>query len=144
MQYGGGAVSAANRALLTAVFEGLAAGDGQAFVEAMAEDFTWTMIGSTDWSGVYRGKAAVRGELLRPLMARFKSYRNTAQRFIVEGDWAAVQCTGDAETVAGERYDNTYCWIVRFRDGEFVELTEYMDTELVREALGPFERLETP
>lgn len=69
MQYGGGPVSADNRALLAAIFDGLAEGDGRAFVEAMAEDFTWTMIGSTDWSGVYHGKAAVRGELLRPLMA---------------------------------------------------------------------------
>jgi len=76
-------VSAANRALLTSIFEGLAKGDGRAFVDAMAEDFTWIMIGSTDWSGVYRGKAVVRGELLRPLMARFSAYRNTAQRFIV-------------------------------------------------------------
>jgi len=133
-------VSRDNRALLTAVFDGLAQGDGRRFVEAMAEDFTWIMIGSTDWSGVYRGKAAVRGELLRPLMTRFEYYRNAARRFIVEGDWAAVQCTGDARTVEGKRYDNTYCWVVRFRDGELVELTEYMDTELVRQALGPFER----
>lgn len=140
MQYGGGAVSGDNRALLTAIFEGLAVGDGRAFVDAMDEDFTWIMIGSTDWSGVYRGKAAVRGELLRPLMARFRSYRNTARRFIVEGDWAAVQCTGDAETVDGKRYDNSYCWLVRFRDGRMIELTEYMDTELVRAALGPYRR----
>lgn len=132
-----------NRAALEAIFAGLAVGDGRAFVEAMADDFTWIMIGSTDWSGVYRGKAAVREELLRPLMARFQSYRNTAQRFIVEDDWAAVQCTGDAETTDGRRYDNTYCWVVRFRDGRMVELTEYMDTQLVIDALGSFERTAT-
>ncbi|MDI1328401.1 MAG: nuclear transport factor 2 family protein [Brevundimonas sp.] len=129
-----------NRATLEAVFEGLAVGDGRAFVDAMAEDFTWIMIGSTDWSGVYRGKAAVRGELLRPLMARFKSYRNTPRRFIVDGDRAAIQCQGDAETLDGKRYDNTYCWVVRFRNGQLVELTEYMDTQLVVDALGPYER----
>lgn len=143
MQYGGGPVSGDNRAVLTAIFEGLTVGDGRAFVEAMAEDFTWIMTGSTDWSGVYRGKAAVRGELLRPLMARFKSYRNTARRFIVEGDWAAIRCMGNAETVDGIRYDNTYCWVVRFHGGRLIELTEYMDTELVRAALGAFERAGT-
>lgn len=129
-----------NRAVLAAVHEGLARGDGRAFVEAMADDFTWIMLGSTDWSGIYRGKAAVRSELLKPLMARFKSYRNTTQRIIVEGDWAAVQCQGDAETVDGKRYDNHYCWIYRLRDGQLIELTEYMDTRLVIDALGPFER----
>ena len=129
-----------NRATLETVFEGLAVGDGRAFVDAMAEDFTWIMIGSTDWSGVYRGKAEVRSELLRPLMARFKSYRNTPRRFIVDGDWAAIQCQGDAETLDGKRYDNTYCWVVRFRDGQLVEMTEYMDTQLVIDALGPYKR----
>lgn len=140
MQRGGAPVTSGNRALLTAIFEGLAVGDGRAFIDAMAEDFTWIMIGSTDWSGVYQGKGAVRAELLRPLMARFKSYRNTARRFIVEGDWAAIQCAGDAETVDGRRYDNSYCWVVRFADGRLIELTEYMDTQLVIDALGPFER----
>ena len=133
-------VAGSNRPALEAIFEGLAVGDGRAFVEAMADDFIWIMIGSTDWSGVYRGKAAVRGELLRPLMARFKSYRNTPWRFIVDGDWAAIQCQGDAETLAGKRYDNTYCWVVKFRDGQLVELTEYMDTQLVVDALGPYQR----
>lgn len=130
----------ANRSTLVAIHDGLARSDSRAFLEAMAEDFTWTMIGTTDWSGVYCGKAVVRDELLRPLMTRFKSYRNAPERIIVDGDWAAVQCRGDAETVDGMRYDNTYCWVYRFRDGRVVELTEYMDTELVRSALGPSRR----
>lgn len=141
MQYGGASVSTeANRATLVAIHDGLAHSDSRAFLDAMSEDFTWVMIGATDWSGVYRGKAAVRAELLRPLMQRFKSYRSTPERIIVDGDWAAVQCRGDAETVDGKRYDNTYCWIYRFRDGRVVELTEYMDTQLVIDALGPFQR----
>ncbi|WP_298162503.1 nuclear transport factor 2 family protein [Brevundimonas sp.] len=130
----------ANRATLVAIHDGLSRSDSRAFLDAMAEDFSWIMIGTTDWSGAYRGKATVRKELLRPLMKRFKSYRNAPERIIVDGDWAAVQCRGDAETVDGKRYDNTYCWVYRFRDGLIVELTEYMDTQLVIEALGPFER----
>ncbi|WP_428150723.1 nuclear transport factor 2 family protein [Brevundimonas sp.] len=130
----------ANRATLIAVHEGLSRGDSRAFLDAMAEDFTWFMIGTTDWSGAYRGKSVVRKDLLRPLMQRFKSYRNAPERIIVDGDWAAVQCRGDAETVDSKRYDNSYCWIYRFRDGAIVELTEYMDTQLVIDALGPFQR----
>ena len=37
----------------------------------MAGDFVWIMHGSTDWSGEYRGKDAVRRELLRLLTACF-------------------------------------------------------------------------
>lgn len=135
MQYGG-AVSGETRAVLEAIFDGLAAGDGRPFVDAMAEDFTWIMPGSTDWSGRYEGKGAVRADLLRPLTARFKSYRNRAQRMIVDGDQAVVLCQGDAETVEGRRYDNTYCWVFRLRDGRLIELIEYMDTQLVAAVLG--------
>lgn len=130
----------ANRAILVAIHDGLSRSDSRAFLEAMTDDFTWIMIGDTDWSGVYRGKTVVREELLRPLMTRFKSYRNAPERIIVDGDWAAVQCRGEAETHDGKRYDNSYCWIYRFQEGRVVELTEYMDTELVRSALGPFTR----
>lgn len=129
-----------NRALLHAIFDGLASGDSQPFLSALSEDFTWIAIGTTDWSGAYRGRDVVRGELLRPLMSRFKSSRNRAERILVDGDWAAVQCRGTAETVEGKRYDNTYCWVVRLHDGLMVEVTEYLDTKLLHEALGPYQR----
>lgn len=79
----------------------------------------------------------MRADLLRPLTARFESYRNHAQRMIIEGDQAVVLCQGDAETVEGRRYDNTYCWVFRLRNGRLVELIEYMDTQLVATVLGP-------
>lgn len=49
-------MSGETRAVLEAIFEGLAAGDGRPFVDAMAEDFTWIMPGSTDWSDVTRAR----------------------------------------------------------------------------------------
>ena len=37
--------------------------------------------------------------------------------------------------MSGGRYDNTYCFVFRFRDGRIAEITEYLDTDLVRTAL---------
>jgi uncharacterized protein len=104
----------------------------------MADDFRWTIKGDTSWSRTYDGKAAVLDELLRPLMSQLAGrYRNAAERFIAEDDFVVVQCQGDAETKAGHRYDNAYCYVCRFEDGKLRELVEYLDTALVDRVLGP-------
>jgi uncharacterized protein len=119
-------------------FEYLAQGDGRPFAELMADDFRWAVTGKTAWSRVYEGKKAVQEQLLRPLFAQFADrYRNTAHRFIAEGEWVVVQCRGNAETRRGQRYDNEYCYVCRFSGGKLRELTEYLDTELVTAVLDP-------
>jgi hypothetical protein len=48
-----------------------------------------------------------------------------------------AECQGDATTVAGEPYANTYCFVIRIVEGKLREMTEYMDTALVERVLGP-------
>jgi len=131
-------VSAAeNKQLLQNIFSELSKGDGKPFVESLADDISWTIIGSTKFSRTYRGKQAVLNELLRPLFAQFADqYTNTAHRFIAEDDYVVVECRGRVTTKSGAPYNNTYCWICRVADGKLQELTEYLDTELVTAALG--------
>ena len=127
-----------NKRIMERVFDRLAAGDGGPFVEALAADVRWTIIGSSPWSGTWDGKRAVRSELLDPLMAQFAGrYRNRAVRLIAEGDHVVIECRGDAVTRAGKRYDNTYCYVCRLAGGKVRELTEYCDTELLWSALAP-------
>jgi ketosteroid isomerase-like protein len=129
--------AASNKAILQSIFAELAKGNGKPFVDALADDFCWHMIGTTSWSGSYRGKQAVRRELLDPLFARFATqYTNTAQRFIAEGDYVVVECRGSVTTKSGKPYNNTYCYVCRLAGGKLVELTEYFDTALVTAALG--------
>lgn len=123
--------------LLQHAFDALATGDGLPFIDLMSDDFIWTIPGNATWSGTWRGKKAVREELLAPLFARFAGrYTNRAIRFIAEGDLVAVECRGKVMTISGKPYDNTYCYVCRFAGGKLRELTEYMDTELAASALG--------
>ena len=99
---------------------------------------SWTIIGSTEWSGTYAGKQDVLGELIGPLFSQFADrYTNTADRFIAEGDHVVVQCRGHVTTKSGMPYSNTYCYVCRLGDGKLRELTEYCDTELIATALTP-------
>jgi ketosteroid isomerase-like protein len=130
-------VSAAeNKRLMQEIFAGLAKGDGRPFRDSLAENFRWTLTGTTKWSKTYEGKRAVIDELLRPLFAQFADqYTNTAHRFIAEGEYVVVECRGRVTTKSGKPYHNSYCWVCRFADGKLQELTEYMDTALVAAAL---------
>ena len=131
-------VSAAeNKQLLQRVFSELAKGNSQAFVESLAEDVRWTITGATKWSKTYEGKQAVLTELLAPLRATFASqYTATAHRFIAEDDYVVVEFRGNVVTKKGIPYNNAYCYVYRMAGGKVLELTEYLDTELVTAALG--------
>ncbi|MBT2325188.1 nuclear transport factor 2 family protein [Variovorax paradoxus] len=125
-----------NKGFIQGIHAELGKGNGKPFVDSLAEDFRWIMKGRTAWSRTYEGKKVVQDELLKPLYAQFEGrYLNTAERFIAEGDLVVVQCSGEVATRSGKRYDNQYCFIYRLAGGKVVELTEYLDTALVDQAL---------
>jgi uncharacterized protein len=129
---------AQNKLLLQDVFAETAKGNGRPFVAALADDVTWTIVGSTPWSKTYQGKKAVLSELLAPLNAQLATGNTiTAHRFTAEDDRVVVEARGHNTTRTGKPYQNSYCWIFRFRDGQVIELVEYADTALIESALLP-------
>lgn len=125
-----------NKKLLQEVFAELSKGNGQPFLEIMADDFCWIITGTTEWSRTYSGKQIVLTKLLQPLFAQFETqFTNTAHRFIAEDDLVVVECRGNVMTKKGKPYNNTYCYVCRLADGKLKELTEYLDTELVATVL---------
>jgi ketosteroid isomerase-like protein len=129
---------AENKALVETIMAARSRRDPAPFIAAMADDFVWRIIGSTAWSGAYVGKADVRERLLKPLYAQFTAPSSiTPTRILADGDHVVVECQGDATTVSGERYANTYCFVIRVAEGQMREMTEYMDTALVERVLKP-------
>jgi uncharacterized protein len=119
------------------VFGETAKGNGQPFLDALADDAEWTIIGSTSWSKTYRGKAAILSDLIAPLRRVLAPPRKShAHHMIAEGNMVAVQGQGENITRDGRKYENTYCWVFAFRDGQIRCVTEYADTELMRSVLG--------
>lgn len=128
---------ASNKAALERVFGATGKGHGQPFLDLLRDDACWTIIGSTAWSGAYRGKEAILKNLLGPLRSRLQApLRTIALRFIAEGDFVAVQGRGENRTREGLAYENSYCWIFEFRDGAIQNIEEYADTELFSRVLG--------
>ena len=126
-----------NKQLMQQIFEELSKGNSEPFVASMADDFRWTVTGTTKWSRTYEGKQSVLAELFGPLRARVKGrLRTTAHRMIAEGDFVVVEARGSNTTKSGAPYNNNYCFVFRLSDNQLKEVIEYFDTELVADVLG--------
>lgn len=126
-----------NKKLLADIFSELARGNPRPFVDAMAEDFNWTVTGQTKWSKTYAGKSTVLRELFGILSERIEGKITTIpDRLIAEDDYVVVEAHGSNTTKSGKPYNNRYCFVFRVAQGKLKEVTEYLDTELVTAALS--------
>jgi ketosteroid isomerase-like protein len=62
--------AAENKQLMQRIFAEFAKGNPELFLANMADDFRWTIIGTTKFSGTFQGKQAVMDKLLTPLIAQ--------------------------------------------------------------------------
>jgi len=126
-----------NKQLLQHIFGELSNGNSEPLITSMADDFRWTVTGTTKWSKTYEGKQAVLTELFGALGTRIEGrIKTTASRFIAEGEFVVVEAKGNNRTKSGVPYNNNYCFVFRVMNGRLKELTEYMDTELVKNVLA--------
>jgi ketosteroid isomerase-like protein len=130
--------AAENKRRVRAMFDALEAGDRAGFWDELADDLTFTVMGTTSWSGTYIGKERVRRQLFKPLhQVLGKGPRTIVKRMLADEDVVVVEATGDNVTTAGARYDNRYCLLFRLAEGKVREIVEYSDTALMARVLGP-------
>ena len=129
--------AAENRQVVLDFYEAGARGDMDACFALLADDVSWTNIGSTRFSGTYTGKQQLVEQLLGPLFGQLKAgILSKIDRLVAENDIVVAQTSGTAETLDGKPYNNTYCQVIRIHDGKIVEVTEYFDTALVDAVFG--------
>jgi uncharacterized protein len=126
-----------NKQTVQNMYARLAEGRLRPYLEPMSDDVKLTIIGTTKYSGTFRGKAAYE-KLLRSLPPLFKGRVPllTPENFIAEGDYVVVQLRGESSSINGQPYNNRYCMVFRFADNKVQEITEYLDTELMTRVFG--------
>src|SRR4051812_38287309 len=104
-----------NKQLFQHIYAEIARGNAQPLLEHMADDITWTIIGTTVLSGTSHGKQEVIEKILRPLRARLADGPIVflPDRFIAEGEYVVMQARGQATSKSGKPYNNTYCIVCR-------------------------------
>jgi len=128
---------AENKQVVVDFYEAAGRGDMDQCFALLADDITWTNIGSTKLSGTYRGKAELMNKLLGPLFGQLKAgISSSVENLLGEDDYVVALTSGTAETVDGRPYNNRYCHVMRILDGKIIEVTEYFDTELTSSVFG--------
>lgn len=102
-------------------------------VEYLAEDAVWKIPGLKS----FHGKQEIIQELFMPVMELMESMgRVVIKNIFAEDDQVVVETIAeDRMTKSGKPYNNTYCIIYRFENEKIIQITEYSDTALAREAL---------
>ena len=127
----------ANKDIVRSFYEAGNRGDFDACFDMVTDDVTWTNIGTTALSGTYTGKAELMEKLIGPLFGQLEAgISSTIHSLIAEGDQVVALTSGTATTKDGRPYNNSYCHVIRLRDGKFAEVKEYFDTALAASVFG--------
>jgi hypothetical protein len=131
--------AADNKRLMQAIYAAIDNRDSSLFVEHLADDATWQVMGQYSWSHTFKGREAILNGLHGHVRTRIEGRpRTVAHRFIADGELVVIEAKGDNVTKDGVRYDNDYCMVFRLQDGKMIEIREYCDSTLTEAALGPF------
>ena len=122
----------ANKVRVREAFRSWEQGDSGPFFGIIADNVTWTVIGTTPVSGVYRSKQALIDGAFNPLHARLE--RPLEVQFVdvaADGDRVFLRFQSTGVTKNAVHYDQVYCLAMLVRDGVIVEIVAYLDTELL-------------
>ncbi|MGO9604621.1 MAG: nuclear transport factor 2 family protein [Candidatus Binataceae bacterium] len=130
--------AAENKELIRDIWAEAGKGSIDGFLNGFADDVHYTIIGTTKFSGIFKGKQDLLSRAFMPLMSELESPGSmVTDNLIAEGDYVVQQGHGiDRKTKSGEPYNNTYCFVYKVVGGKVKEVTEYADTELVTRAFG--------
>ena len=112
-----------------------------AFFDHVAENVTWTVMGTHPLAGTYHTK----DDFLAHTFARLNKLLKEGvilrvTNLLVDGDTAVVELQSLSTALNGKPFDNRYCWVARFSDGTIVEVRAYLDSALVQRVIDENER----
>jgi len=130
------------------LFAYLEGGDADDFFARVADDVSWTVMGTHPLAGEYHSKSAFRASTfarLNRVLREGMLLRVT--HVIVHGEWAVVELEALSTALNGTPFANRYCWVCRFADDTIVEVRAYLDSALVAQLIAenePPHRTESP
>jgi ketosteroid isomerase-like protein len=126
------AATAATREVVDRIVEGMHKSDFQPLLEALDDNVTYWVIGTTKFSGTFHTKKSFIEESVIPSTAdKVGPFTGRISDVIVDGNKAAMLMTGHMMRKDGRAYENTYCMVYTVENGKIVDAREYCDTDLV-------------
>lgn len=114
--------------LLKQISEEFAKGNLEFSEVYLADDIKWNILGESPIIG--------KNQVLEvSKMLQLESFPViTIKNIVAEDECVVVESTGEAKTKKGKPYDQTYCYVFKFKGETVYEITTYLDTALSNEA----------
>ena len=123
------------------LFNHLQTGENEQFFEKVANNVTWTVLGTHPLAGTYNTKQDfVSKTFIRLNRILKEGVILKVNNIIVQEDTAVVEIESLSTALNGMPFDNTYCWIVKFENGIIIEVRAYVDSALVQKVIDENEK----
>lgn len=136
-------VTATNKAIVKQGFEDWENGVGNLF-PIVADDVKWTIENYTESTEgfvskpiVYNSKEALLNSDLKTLYAKLDSIiKPKLIGIYADGNIVIAYWQGTAKTKDGSPYANTYVWLMTMKDGKIIELTAFLNMNVMNKLLN--------
>src|SRR5215472_3705121 len=123
--------AAQNRKLIEEAFNGWVRGDRTAFNNLLADNLRWTVIGNSPVSGSYNSKREfLEGAGARMAEKLATPIQPTLRHVIADDNMVALVFDCRADGKNGTDYRQTYCRVLRVKEGGNREGNAYLDTQI--------------
>ena len=120
-----------NKEIVSRAFGDWTAGTGHVS-HIFAPEMTWEIVGHSLASARYASAEEFQAKVLTPFARRFDQadlFRPVNIRgCFADADTVIVIWDGAGTTTAGTKYENTYAWIMKMRDGQVIDGTAFYDS----------------
>jgi ketosteroid isomerase-like protein len=119
------------------IFSFLEKGQNKEFFNNVAENVKWTVMGTHPLAGVYNSKSAF-------IAATFDKLAKVLEEgvvlkidnILISEPYAIVEMHALSHVKDGGSFNNTYCWITKFKEGIIIEVRAYLDSALVAKVMN--------
>jgi uncharacterized protein len=106
------------------------------FFDYVTNDVKWTVLGTQPLAGNYPSKRDFQQATFDRLSPLFDGeLKLFIRKVFVDGDTAIVELYTQATAKSGIQFNNDYCWICQFQEGQIVAVRAYLDSALVSKVI---------
>lgn len=118
------------------LFSYLEDGNSMEFFNHVADNVTWTVMGTHPLAGFYNSKQSFLEHTFHRLNKILKEGVILKVRNIfIDNNIAIVEMDSISTAINGKPFNNTYCWITYFTGDTITKVTAYVDSALVQQVI---------
>ena len=123
------------------LFKNLETGNSANFFKHVSDDVSWKVMGTHPLAGTYHSKEDFISHTFRRLNRILEEgVILKVRNILLQDDIAVVEMESISTALNGKPFNNTYCWVVYFKNEVIVEVRAYVDSALVQKVIDENEK----